>query len=373
MPTPSPRGAPELEGGGDHFAYFGTFTTGTSRGIYVARFNSTTGVFGAPTLAAEAVNPSFLAVHPNRRILYAVSERSGGADPRGAVSAFAIDARTGLLTLLNTVGSQGAGPTHLVVDRAGENVLVANYGSGSVSVLPIAADGRLAEAASSVQHHGSGVNPRRQVGPHAHFITLSHDEKFALAADLGTDQVLVYRFDRARHALVPNNPSFARVSTGAGARHLALHPNARFAYVIDEMASAITVFAFDPTAGTLAEIQMLSTLPAGFVGESSGAEIEVDRTGRFLYASNRGHNSIAVFAVDGTTGKLTLVDHVATQGKTPRHFALDPTGRFLVAENQGSDAVVVFRVDATSGRLTPTGQAPVTVGAPVCVQFVATP
>jgi len=237
-------------------------------------------------------------------------------------------------------------------------------------LFPVLADGGLGEASAFVQHHGSGVNRERQEGPHAHLIELSPDNRFALAADLGLDEVLVYRFDPGKGSLEANNPPFAKVAPGAGPRHFAFHPGGRFGYLISEMQSTVTAFSYDGARGVLLELQTLSTLPKGFTGNNDDAEIAVHPAGRFLYASNRGHDSIAVFAIDSGKGTLTQVDDVPTQGKTPRNFGLDPTGSYLFAANQDSDNIVVFRIDPASGRLSPTGQV-LEVAAPVCVKFVA--
>jgi 6-phosphogluconolactonase len=317
------------------------------------------------------VNPSFVALHPNGRYLYAVSEVSAFNGQRtGAVNAFSVDPASGRLTLLNKVSSHGDGPCHLVVDKTGKNVLVANYGGGSVSVLPITEDGRLAEASSSIQHRGSSVNPARQKQPHAHSINLSPDNRFALVADLGLDQILTYRLDPIKGMLAPGDPPFARVNPGAGPRHFVFHPGGAFAYAINELQSTITAFAYDPARGTLKELQSITTLPQGFNGESWTAEIEMHPSGRFLYGSNRGHDSIAVFSVDPATGMLTPVEQIPSGGKTPRGFGLDPGGSFLLAANQNSDNLVVFRVDLKTGRLSPTGQK-LEVPSPVCVDFLA--
>ena len=350
---------------GEYLVYFGTYTRKASKGIYVSRLDTATGKVTAPELAAEATNPSFLAVHPNRRFLYAVSEAGKG----GAVSAFSLDATTGTLTFLNRVSSGGAGPCHLVVDKTGKNVLVVNYGSGSVAVLPLEEDGRLKEASSFIQHKGSSVNPKRQQGPHAHSVNLSADNRFAVVADLGLDQVLVYRFDPAKGSITPNEPPFTAVKPGSGPRHFAFHPTGKFAYVINELASTVTAFAYDAARGALSEVQTIGTLPAGFTGTNSTAEVQVYPSGKFVYGSNRGHDSIAVFKVNGKKGTLTLLEQTPTQGKIPRNFGIDPTGRWLLAANQDTDNVVVFRIDAKTGRLSPTGQV-LEVGAPVCVKFV---
>lgn len=350
--------------------YFGTYTGPKSKGIYVSRFNADTGKLTEPQLAAETRNPSFLAVHPNGRLLYAVGELGDFQGKRtGAVSAFALDGKTGKLTLLNQQPSGGQGPCHLALDSKGRCVLVANYGSGSVAALPVQKDGSVGEAASTIQHIGSSVNPQRQAGPHAHHVLVDRGDRHALVCDLGLDQVLVYRLDAKRALLSANDPPSVSVAPGAGPRHLTFSPNGRFVYVINELNSTITAFAYDGRRGATTVLQTVSTLPANSSGNSTCAEIEVHPSGRFVLGSNRGHDSIVVFAVDKESGRLSLVEHQSTQGKTPRHFAIDPTGRWLLAENQGSDTVLVFEIDGKTGRLRATGQS-VTVGSPVCAVFV---
>jgi 6-phosphogluconolactonase len=340
------------------FVWFGTYTGPESKGIYVARFDSNTGRLSPPTLAAASPNPSFLAIHPNGRFLYAVAETDSGM-----IRAFAIDSSSGRLAFLNQVPSRGSGPCHLTVDPSGKNVLVANYGSGSIAVLPVAADGRLREASAFIQHSGSSVNRERQQGPHAHWIGTSPDNRFVLAVDLGLDRIFVYRFDPDAGSLTPNQPPYTQVHAGAGPRHFAFNHAGDFAYVLNELDSSITSFAWDGTRGVLTETATVSTLPKDFTGSSSGAELEA-AAGEWLYASNRGHDSIAVFATE--RGAPSLAAHVSTRGKIPRGFALSPDGRWLLAANQKSDSVVVFRVRA--GKLIPTG-GPLRVPSPVNVQF----
>ncbi len=357
----------------DFFVYVGTYTGKGSEGIYLYRLEGGTGKMTSLGLAAKTPNPSFLAIHPSGRFLYAVSEISSYDGKRsGAVSAFARDPKTGGVTLLNTVSSRGTGPCHVSVDRTGRTVLVANYGGGSVAALPIRDDGSLQEASAFIQHSGSSVNPKRQDAPHAHSINLSPDNRFAVVADLGLDQVLVYRFDAAKGSLAANDPPFARVRPGAGPRHFAFHPGGKYAYVINEIASNVTAFTWDAAGGVLKEAQTVSTLPEDFSGNNSTAEVVVHPSGRFLYGSNRGHDSIAVFAVDTAEGTLIPVEHVSTQGRTPRNFGIDPTGSYLIAANQNSESIVVFRIDAETGRLTPTGET-FQVSMPVCIKFAAVP
>ena len=350
--------------------YFGTYTGAKSRGIYVSSFDGSTGRLSSPELAVETKNPSFLALAPNRRVLYSVGEVDSFRGQRaGVVSAFKIEA-SGKLTSLNEQPSGGTGPCHLALDRSESCVLVANYGSGSVASLPLNPDGRLGEPVDSIQHHGSSIDPRRQSGPHAHFIVPDLANRFALACDLGLDKVFVYRLDPARGRLVPNDPPSVSVKPGSGPRHLAIHPNGRFVYVLNEIASTLNVFVYEPQTGTLKELQSVPTLPEDFKGQNICAEVQVHPSGRFVYASNRGHDSLCVFSVDSNTGRLTFVERQSSQGKTPRHFTLDPSGNWLVAENQDSNRIVVFRVDPPTGRLQPTGHA-AELEAPVCAVFVA--
>jgi 6-phosphogluconolactonase len=355
------------------FVYLGTYTGPKSRGIYVATFDAATGKLGAPRLAAETESPSFLALHPTRPLLYAVNEVDNFEGQKaGSVSAFAIDSATGALRPLGRAPSGGGGPCHLAVDRGGRHVLVANYGGGSVASLPVKADGGVDAPSSFVQHQGAGADPKRQSRPHAHMIETDAANSFALAADLGLDQVLVYRFDASGGKLQPADPPFARLEPGSGPRHFAFSPDGRDVYVLSEM--KITVTAFKYASGRLTEFQTVSALPAGTepTPADSGAEIVAHPSGRFVYASLRGPDSIAVFARDAKSGRLTPVERVATGGKTPRGFGVDPSGRWLLAAHQRSDSVVVFKIDPDTGRLSPTGQT-IEVGSPVSVAFFRAP
>lgn len=350
--------------------YFGTYTGEKSQGIYRSRLDLASGALSTPELAATVTSPSFLAVHPSKRFLYAVNEMGKFGDkPTGAVSAFAIGA-DGALTLLNQESSGGNGPAHLTVNRNGTAVLVANYGGGSVASLPIDADGRLKPAVSVVAHQGSSVHPKRQTKPYAHSINVDAANAFAYAADLGTDRIFIYRLDGSG-ALTPAAPPSVALAPGSGPRHFAFHPTKPFAYVINELSLTVTAFSRDPKSGALTELQTVSTLPAGVASDPafSTAEVVVHPSGRFLFGSNRGHDSIAVFAIDEATGRLTLVEHEPTQGSIPRGFGVDPTGTFLLAANQRSDSVVVFRIDPKTGGLTATGHT-AKVGTPVSVAFV---
>ncbi len=357
---------------GKYLFYVGTYTEegSKSKGIYAYRFDADTGQITSLGLAAETTNPSFVVLHPNGRFLYAVNEVQNYKGPNsGGVGAFSIDKETGKLTFLNEVPSRGADPCYITVDKTGKYVLVANYTGGSLAVFPVLEDGKLGEASDFLQHTGHGTNPERQEKAHAHSIDLSPDNRFAMADDLGLDELFVYKFDSANGSLTPNNPPFAKLDPGAGPRHFALSPTGKFAYVIAEMHSTVTVFSNDAITGTLQPIQTISTLPKGFTGENDDAEIQMYPSGKFLYASNRGSDTITVFAIDPRKGTLTPIEYTPTQGKIPRSFEIDPTGKFLFAANQKSDNIVVFRIDAKTGHLTPTGQM-LDVGSPVCVKFL---
>jgi 6-phosphogluconolactonase len=367
----SPRPATAAKTAREYLVYFGTYTGHGSKGIYACRFRPSTGKLTPVELATETASPSFLAVDPTQRYLFAANETGDYRNAKsGSVSSFAIDRATGKLTALNTVASRGADPCHLAVDSSGGHVLVANYTGGSVAVLPIKPGGMLGEASDVVQHLGSSINPERQHEPHAHDVVLPPGNRFAVVADLGLDKLLVYRLDIQRGKLTANDPPFGQVKPGTGPRHIAFHPNGRWAYVIGEMGNTITAFDWDGDKGSFHELQTVSTLPKGFTGENTTAEIAVHPKGRYLYGSNRGHDSIAVYAIDPAKGILTMIEDVPTLGKEPRNFALDPTGAYLFAANQNSNTVVVFRVNPSNGRLTPSGEK-VEVVSPVCVTFVA--
>jgi 6-phosphogluconolactonase len=355
--------------------YVGTYTNGKSQseGIYLLELDLASGTLTSKGAVAKLKDPSFLAIHPSRKFLYAVNELGEFQGKKGGgVSALAIDPATGGLKLLNQQSSVGSGPCHLSVDHTGKDVLVANYGSGSVACLPIHEDGTLGEASAFIQHEGKGADPSRQSSPHAHSVNLDAANRFAFAADLGLDKVFVYRFDAGKGSLSPNDPPFARVAPLTGPRHFAFHPSGKFAYVIGEMANTVTAFSYDAASGILTEIQTITTLPTDFTGRSHTAEVQVHPSGKFVYGSNRGHNSIAIFAVDPATGKLTAAGHEPTLGKNPRNFAIDPTGAYLLAENQDSDSIVLFKIDAATGGLTKVGE-PVRIPRPVCIKMMPRP
>lgn len=358
---------------GKYLFFVGTYTEegSKSKGIYGFRYDAATSEIMPLGLAAETTNPSWVALSPNGRYLYAVNEVGNYKGPNsGGVSAFSIDHATGKLTFLNEVPSRGADPCYITVDRTGKYVLVANYTGGSVAVFPILPDGKLSEASAFVQHTGKGTNPERQEGPHAHSIDLAPDNRFAMVDDLGLDELLVYKFDSSKGSLTPNDPPFTKLDAGAGPRHFALRPDGKFAYVIAEMGHTVTVFSNDAAGGRLQLLQSITTLPKGFTGRNDDAEIRIHPSGKFLYASNRGDDSIAIYAIDQSKGTLSQVGIVHTGGKEPRSFEIDPTGRLLFAANQKSDNIVVFKIDAKTGQLTPAGKE-LDVGAPVCVKFMA--
>ncbi len=343
----------------------GTYTGGKSKGIYSFRLDAATGAATAPALVAETESPSFLAVDPGRRLLYAVNETRNGA-----VSAFALDPASGKLSFLNRESSGGDDPCHLTVDRTGKHLLVANYSSGTVAVLPIGTDGRLGPISCRIEHRGEGPNQERQKSPHAHCVRLDAANRFALVADLGIDRLVAYRFLPETGVLVPQQASDARLAPGAGPRHIAFSPGERFAYSINELDCTVTAFAVDLAKGGLKAIGTVSTLPGKREKGFSTAEVEVHPSGKFLYGSNRGHGSIAVFAIDASRGTLTPIEHRPTGGKTPRSFAIDPSGKLLLAAGQDSDSIDVFRIDPATGRLSPAGES-IRVPSPVCVLFVA--
>ena len=321
-------------------------------------------------LAADTPNPSFIELDLKRRRLFCVNGvQTFEGKPTGAVSAFAIDPDTGKLTLLNQRSSTGSGPCHLVLDKEGRNLLVANYSGGNVAVLPVGPDGRLGEATAVVQHTGKSVNPDRQEGPHPHCVTLDPANRFAFVCDLGLDKVLIYRFDAEQGKLTPSEPAFASLKPGAGPRHLTFHPGGRFAYVVNELDSTITAFAYLPETGALRELQTVSTLPPYYDGPNFPAEIGIKPSGEYLYASNRGHESLVVFGIDRDKGTLKYIEEQNSGGKTPRHFGIEPSGKHLAIANQDSDTLLVCRIDPENGRLKPSGvfaQAP----SPVCVKFL---
>jgi 6-phosphogluconolactonase len=360
----------------DTLVYVGTYTGGESKGIYLFKLPTNNVVASQSItltplgLAADTPNPSFLEIDARRRLLFAVNEIDEYDGQReGAVSAFSIDGTSGKLTLLNQRSSRGGGPCHLILDRSGRHLLVANYGGGSVAVLPVAPDGRLGEATDFIQHSGSSVDPRRQRGPHAHCVTLDPANRFAFVCDLGLDKVLAYRFDAEAGNLSPSNPAFTALTPGAGPRHMTFHPDSRFAYVINELNSTITAYAYDAQSGALSERQTISTLPEHFDGLNTTAEIAVHPNGKYVYASNRGHESVVLFAIDGDQGTLTYVEDQGTGGKTPRHFGIQQSGEHLAITNQTTNTLRLCRIDGRNGRLKPSSVF-TSVPSPTCVVFL---
>ncbi len=356
----------------EHLVFIGTSTKTSSRGIYALRFNDATGALSTPQVAAELANPGFLALHPNGRVLYAIGD-VGMIDGKaaGSVSGYTIEPATGHLTLLNQQPSGGASLTHLAVDATGRMLVAVSYGAGYVVSFPLAADGRVGPRVSHIDHQGPlGPNTSRQDKPHAHSITISPDDRFGFVADLGLDRVLSYRLDPAAATLAPNDPAFTTITPGAGPRHSKFSADGKFFYVLDEIDGSVTACTYDAARGVATPFQHISTLPEGFkvLDPDRAAEIRIHPNGKFVYASNRGHDSIAVFARDAASGRLTLVEIKPCGGKEPRNFALSPDGAWLICAHQNSDTLAVFRVDAASGRLAQVGGT-VSVPMPICVLF----
>jgi 6-phosphogluconolactonase len=354
---------------GTHIAYVGTYTRGAAEGIYAYRFDAASGSMSPLGLVAASPNPSFLALHPNGEYLYAVNEGDPDSPSDGSLSAFSINKETGQLTFINKTDSMGGSPCHLVVDQTGKFVFVANYGGGSVGSWRIQPDGSIGEMASLIKHEGSSVH-ERQSAPHAHEVVISKDNTRLFVPDLGMDKVMVYQINPETGELTANNPPAAILTPGTGPRHMEFHPGGMHAYVIGEINSTITTFDFDPATGAFTSKQIVSTLPEGFTGNTSTAEIEVSADGKFVYGSNRGNDTIAVFAVDPDAKTLTPVEYAPIQGQTPRNFVIDPSGAYVFSENQNTNNIVQFSRDASTGKLTPTGQVLTEVASPVCMVFL---
>lgn len=349
--------------------YVGTYTGAKSKGVYTFTLNLDSGQAGPVELAGETPSPSFVAIHPSKKFLYAVNEVDKfEGKPSGSVTAFSIDSASGKLSPLNSKTSGGAGPCYITVDKAGKFALVANYGAGTVESIAIQPTGALGEPVTTIQHKGGSVDKSRQEGPHAHSINLDAKNNFAIAADLGLDRLIVYRFDQRSGELSANDPPFAAIKSGNGPRHFAFHPNGKWAYSNNEMGSSVTTLTYDAKRGVLKDVDYTSTLPEPTKGNST-AEVQVHPSGKFVYCSNRGHNSIAVFSVDSKTGRLTRVQNASTEGKIPRNFGIDPSGKFILAANQDSDSIAILKIDQTTGQLTFTGTK-LEVPMPVCVKFL---
>lgn len=361
--TPAPAPHQEL-------VYIGTYTKGTSKGIYAYHLNEATGQMTSLGLAAATDNPSYVLVDRTGRYLYAVNETDTYQGQKsGAISAFAIHPDTGKLTFLNQVASKGAAPCYLAIDHTGKYLMVANYNGGNIAVFRLEANGKIGPASDFIQHHGSGINKARQEGPHAHFIAPSPNNRFLLNADLGLDKLFVYRFNVATGKLSPNQPPYAAVHPGLGPRHVAFSRDGRYVYLIDEMGSEIIVYSWEVASGRLQPVQEFSTVSGSFTGENTGAEIDVSPSGGFLYASNRGENDIVVYSINRSNGHLTELQRESTEGNTPRQFAISPDGRFLFVGNQNGGNLVGFRINQETGKLTPTGQQ-LHLDTPVCVTFM---
>jgi len=378
----------------DFFMYVGTYTgfkyvhhsktwgvgESHSKGIYVSRFHAATGDVSQPELAAEMINPSFLTVSPNRRFLYAVSEDPLSVGPpldhSSYVSAFAIDPTTGKLHLLNTVPASGTSTCFISIDKTGKYVMMANFGSGSVSVVRVKEDGSLGELTAFIQDVGHSVDPSIQTEPHPHWIGVSPDNRYVIVSDLGLDKVLIFRFDAETGKLSPPDPPFAAVYPGGGPRHFAFDPAGKFGYQLSEMSGIVDVYAWDPSKGTLTGVQRAHTVPHDFFGGNHSGEIEIHPNGKFLYESNRrtqsefvrGPETIGVFAIDPGSGMLTPVEQTDSGGIMPRNFKIDPTGAYLMSANQLTNNIVLFKIDSTTGRLLKTGTE-IKVDTPVCIHF----
>lgn len=361
--------------------YIGTYTEpirfgtgkilqGKGEGIYVYRMDQTSGAMEPVSKTTGITNPSYLAFDSTGRFLYAVNElKTFENKPTGTVSAFAVDPKTGKLEFLNKRMTHGTDPCHVLVDKKREYMFVANFMSGSICVLPVLEDGSLGEASDFIQHQGSGIDPVRQQGPHAHAVTLDEAGRFAFVPDLGLDKVMAYKFDSKRGMLEPNEVAWIKMKPGAGPRHVAFHRSGKFAFLINELDSTMASLSYDGRRGAFKVLQIVPTLPEGYEGESTCADVQVSPGGAFVYGSNRGHDSIVIYRINQHTGRLTYAGHQSTQGKTPRSFGIDPGGRFLLAANQDSDTVVTFRIEPKTGKLLPTGHT-IQVPTPVCVKFL---
>ena len=355
------------QSGGRVAVYVGTFTEDRIEGLHILQLDTSTGKLEAASKVPDVHNPFFLAADAGARFLYAscaVDEFDGR--PGGSIKAFSIDPESGSLTLLNEQHAGGDLPCYLSVERTGRCLLSGNYGSGSVSTLPIDEEGRVQPVSQVVRHEGSSVDSGRQEGPHVHSIVLSPDQRFAFSADLGIDKVMCYELDAASATIEPTGQGFVSTRAGAGPRHVSFHPDGSRAYVINELDSTIAVFDYDAESGSLSERQTLSALPGDYDGENFCADVRAHPSGRFLYGSNRGHDSIVIMSIDGTTGELTSFAHEPSGGAWPWNLEFDPAGEFLLAANQRGNLVSCFRIDPDTGALEPAGS-PVEVPGAVCV------
>jgi 6-phosphogluconolactonase len=354
----------------DMLVFFGTYTSGASKGIYSYKFDCKNGsLTPLSSTDKEIKNPSFLAIHPDGKHLYAVSEVGQvNGKPGGTLWCYSINQKNGKLTFVNKQDTGGSGPCHVSLDHSGKVALAANYDSGSIASFALKEDGSIAEATSKIQHQGSSIDPDRQSGPHAHSINASPDNHYVLVADLGLDKILTYKLDPKNATLQTAEIPFSKTPDGGGPRHLFFHPNENYVYVCNEMKSSVSAYKYSSEDGSMSLIQTISTLPAEIKGNST-AEIQIHQSGKFAYCSNRGHDSIAVFSIDEKTGKLSAQGHAKTLGSKPRHFCIDPSGSFIIACNQASDNIVIFKIDKESGALTQIGDT-ITLPSPVCVKFL---
>ena len=353
----------------EHYMIVGTYTSGKSEGIYVYKFNSKTGEFNHVSTAKNVSNPSYLTVSPDEKFVYAVNENHAKEKFGGMVSSFSFNKKEGTLTPINQKASEGNDPCYISVDKTGKWAVIANYSSGTASVLPVKKDGSLDSAVSFIQHEGSGVNSDRQEGPHAHSAVLSKDNNYAFICDLGLDKIMIYSFNNKTGKLTPASTPYVETEPGAGPRHFDFHPNNKFAYLIEELTGSISAYAYRGN-GQLDLIQNISALPPEYTGSVGSADIHVSPDGKFLYASNRGEsNTIAIFKINPQSGELMLAGHQSTMGKTPRNFNFDPSGNFLLVANQNSDDIIIFKRDKQTGLLSDTGKK-IEVGNPVCIKWV---
>lgn len=344
-------------------AYVGTYTKGDSKGIYKFTLDLETGKIEAITLASEAGNPSYLSVDKDNKHIYSIET----TDNTAGVAAYSINSSNGELEHINSKLFEGSSRCYVSLDKNNKFLLSANYHQGEVSVFPLNSDGSLNDPSSIVKHEGSGPNKDRQEKPHAHYISLTPDEKYVCAVDLGIDKVVGYHFDNGN--LVKSDKLTLSLKPGSGPRHMVFHPNSKFAYVLTELSSEVVTLKYVASESRFEILQYISALPESFTGESTGGAIHISSDGRFLYASNRGHDSIAVFSVDDATGKLQFVDHTSTQGSHPRDFSIDPTGKYLIVANMNTNNVIPFLIDKETGKLTQANEA-VTIPSPVCIKFL---
>jgi 6-phosphogluconolactonase len=349
----------------DYFVYIGSFTNKGSKGIYAYRYRLSSQELTPIGLVAQIENPTFLAISPDEHYLYSIS-----AVPQGSVSAFRIDGKTGGLTLINRASSHGGSPCHLLVDHTGKTLFVANFASGSTAALRIRGDGGLDEPVAFFQASGTSKDPVKQLGPHEHSVNIPRSNRFMLVADLGIDKIFSFQIDPARATFTANDPPFTTVKPGSGPRHLAFSPDERYVYVLNEIASNVTVFRYTAATGALEELQTISTLPEGFTGDNTAAEIEVAPSGKFVYCSNRGHDSIAQFVIDRRKGTLSAAGHTSSGGQHPRYFAIDPSHEHMLVANQDSNTIALFDIDKRTGHLKATGKS-VETPSPNCIRFVA--